>query len=78
MFKNAFDEINKKTNVDKNTIFDIADSIKNANLSDEKVLRKLIKDIAKVANKPVSKDLEDKIVQKVKKDGVPKNMSDLF
>ncbi len=78
MFKNVFDEINKKSNVDKDTIFNIADSIKNANLSDEVVLRKLIKDIAKVANKPVSKELEDKIVKKVKKDGVPKNMKDLF
>ncbi len=78
MFKNVFDEINKKTNVDKNTIFDIADSIKNADLTDEKVLRKLIRDISKVANKPVSKELEDSIVKKIKKDGVPSNISDLF
>ena len=78
MFKNVFDEINKKTNIDKNSIFDIADSIKNADLTDEKVLRKLIRDIGKIANKPVSKELEDKIIQKVKKDGVPKNFTDLF
>ncbi len=77
-YKNVFDEINQKTKIDKNTIFDIADSIKNADLSDEKVLRKLIHDISKMANKPVSKDLEDKIVGKVKKDGVPSNISDLF
>lgn len=78
MFKNVFDEINKKANVDKGTIFDIADSIKSADLSDEKVLRKLIRDIAKVANKKVPKDLEDQIVKKIKNDGVPSNLSDLF
>jgi hypothetical protein len=78
MFKNVFDEINKKSNIDKNTIFDIADSIKNANLSDEKVLRKLIRDISKIANKPVSKDFEDSIINKIKKDGVPSNLNDLF
>lgn len=78
MFKNVFDEINKKSSIDKNTIFDIADSIKSADLSDEKVLRKLIRDISKVANKPVSKDLEDKIVKKIKNDGVPSNINDLF
>ncbi len=78
MFKNVFDEINKKTNIDKETIFDIADSIKNADLSNEAVLRKLIRDIAKIANKPVPKDLEDSIVKKIKKDGVPSNFNDLF
>ncbi|QVK16984.1 stage VI sporulation protein F [Mycoplasmatota bacterium] len=78
MFKNVFDEINKKASIDKNTIFDIADSIKNADLSDEKVLRKLIRDISKVANKNVTKDLEDKIVKKIKNDGVPSNINDLF
>jgi len=78
MFKKVFDEINKKSSVDKDTIFDIADSIKNADLSNEKVLRKLIRDIAKVANKPVPKDLEDSIVSKIKKDGVPSNLNDLF
>lgn len=78
MFKKVFDEINKKSNIDKDTIFEIADSIKNADLSNEKVLRKLIRDIAKVANKPVPKDLEDNLVNKIKKDGVPSNLNDLF
>ena len=67
MFKKVFDEINKKSNIDKDTIFNIADSIKNADLSNEKVLRKLIRDIAKIANKPVSKELEDSLVNKIKK-----------
>ena len=78
MFKKVFDEINKKANVDKNSIFDIADSIKNADLNDEKVLRKLIRDIAKIANKPVSKELEDSLVNKIKKDGVPQDLGGLF
>lgn len=78
MFKNVFDEINKKSNVDKETIFDIADSIKNADLGNEMVLRKLIRDIAKIANRPVPKDLEDSIIKKIKKDGVPSNFNDLF
>lgn len=78
MFKKVFDEINKKSNIDKNTIFDIADSIKNADLSNEKVLRKLIRDIAKIANKPVSKELEDSLVNKIKNDGIPSNLDDLL
>lgn len=78
MFKKVFDEINKKSNIDKDTIFNIADSIKNADLSNEKVLRKLIRDIAKIANKPVSKELEDSLVNKIKKDGIPSNLDELL
>lgn len=78
MFKNVFDEISKKSSIDKETIFNIADSIKNADLSDEKVLRKLIRDISKIANKPVSKELEDSIIKKIKQDGIPENINDLF
>lgn len=77
-YKNVFDEINQKTSIDKESIFSIADSIKNADLSDEKVLRKLIRDISKMAGKNVPKDLEDKIIKKIKKDGVPNNLTDLF
>ncbi|ERJ12798.1 stage VI sporulation protein F [Haloplasma contractile] len=73
-----FDEINSKASVDKESIFKIADSIKNANLKDEKVLRQLIRDVSKIANKNVPKELEDKLVEQIKQDGVPKNIGDLF
>ncbi len=78
MFKNIFDEINKKVNIDKNKIFEIADSIKNADLSNEVVLRKLIRDIARLANKEVTKELEDNLVKKIKNEGVPSNLNDLL
>ncbi|MDF2699280.1 MAG: yjcC2 [Haloplasmataceae bacterium] len=77
-YKNIFDDISKNNNIDKDAIFNIADSIKNKNLQDEKVLRKLIHDISKIAGKPVSKELEDKLVEKIRKDGVPKNFSDFL
>lgn len=77
-YKKLFDEISKNNNINKDAIFNIADSIKNQDLSDEKVLRKLIHDISKVAGRPVSKELEDNLVQKIKKDGVPKNFSDFL
>jgi len=78
LFKNIFDEINKKVNIDKNKIFEIADSIKNADLSNEVVLRKLIRDIARLANKEVTKELEDNLVKKIKNEGVPSNLNDLL
>ena len=52
----------------------LAKSIQGKNLKDEDNLRKLIKDIAKMAGKEVSKEKEQKIIDAVKKDKVPKNL----
>ncbi len=77
-FGSILDQISSNSNIDKNMIFKIVDSIKNADLSDEKVIRKLIRDISKMANKPVSKELEDSLVKKIKEDGVPSSLGDFF
>lgn len=77
-FNKMFEDLLGNSNVDKKSIFDIANSIQNADLSDEKVIRNLIRDISQVANRPVSKELEDKLVGQIKSDGVPKNFMDLF
>ena len=47
-------------------------------LSDEDNLRTLIKDVAKLAGKEVSKEKEEKIISAVKKDKIPKKMDDLI
>ena len=58
-----FNNIEKKTGVKMDDIFKLANSVQNANLGDENTVRRLIKEVSTVANKPVSKELEDKIVK---------------
>jgi Stage VI sporulation protein F len=77
-FNNILDQITSNSDIDKDMIFNIADNVKNADLSDEKVIRNLIRDIGKIANRPVPKELEDNLVDKIKSGGVPKDLSDLF
>lgn len=45
---NFFKRIEKKTNVDKNTILDLADKLQKSNMKDEKVLREVIGDLSKM------------------------------
>ncbi|RYG71446.1 stage VI sporulation protein F [Lentibacillus lipolyticus] len=52
----------KKTGVNSNDIKKLAQSVNGTDLTDEKSIRKLVKQVAKVANKPVSKRTEDMIV----------------
>ena len=66
MNNNLFNKVEKKTNVKKNDIINLAKQIQNKNMSDENNLRDLIHTIASMAGKDVDKDKEDKIVNAVK------------
>lgn len=74
MNNNFFDRVEKKTNVKKEDILSLARSIQNKNLKDEKELRKLIKSVATLAGKDVSKEREEKIIDAIIKDKIPKNL----
>ncbi|RBW70400.1 stage VI sporulation protein F [Bacillus taeanensis] len=66
-----FDNIEKKTNVKKEDLFKLADSVKDANFKDEKTIRKLISQVSRLANVPVSKEKEDKIVKAIMNNNMP-------
>lgn len=64
-----FKNIEKRTGVNMKEILDLANSLQNANFKDEKTIRSVIKRVSKIANKPVSKELENSIVESIIKDG---------
>lgn len=74
MEDSIFDKVEKKTNVRKEDIMRLAKAVSSKDLNDDKVLRTLIKDVAKLAGKEVSKEKEEKIINAVKKDKVPKDL----
>ncbi|MFD1018496.1 stage VI sporulation protein F [Thalassobacillus hwangdonensis] len=75
--KNMFDQIQNKSNISPDEIFKVADSVKNADFSDEKTVRKLIRQLSRMANKPVSKEKEDKIVKAIVNQNMPLDMNSL-
>lgn len=52
-----------------NDIFQLANSLQNANFKDEKTVRGIIRRVSQIANKRVPKELEDKIVESIIQDG---------
>jgi hypothetical protein len=64
-----FKNIEKKTGVNMKDIFDLANSLQNANFKDEKTVRNVIRRVSQIANKPVSKEVEDKLVKSIVNDG---------
>ena len=73
-----FNKIEKKTNVNKETIFSIASKLQNSDMKDEAVLCNLVKEIGEVAGKEVSEEKTDKIIQVILNDKVPKNMDKML
>ena len=73
-----FKKVEKKTNVDKDTILSLADKLNKSNLKDENTLREVIKTLSKMTGKNVSQDKEDKIVDTILKDKVPENVEKMF
>lgn len=79
MFKdNLFNKIEKKTNINKETILNLANKLQNNNMKDESTIREVIKDISNMTGKEVSKEKEDKIINAIMKDNVPNNIDKMF
>ncbi|MCL7745898.1 stage VI sporulation protein F [Halalkalibacter alkaliphilus] len=81
MFQNNdssfMDQIQKKTNVRPDELLKLANSVSNTNLKDEAAVRQLIAQVAKLANKPVSKEKEDQIVKAITTNNMPMDFASL-
>ncbi len=75
---NFFKRVEKKTNVDKNTILDLADKLQKSNMKDEKVLKEVIHDLSKMTGREVSKEKEQKIIDTILNDKVPNNLDKML
>ena len=73
-----FKNVEKKTNVNKDTILSLAKKLQNSNMKDEKVLRDMVHEISSITGKEVSKEKEDKIVNAIVNDNVPKDLDKMF
>ena len=73
-----FDKVEKKTNVNKNTILDLAKKLQDNDLKNEGTLREVIRELGQMTGKNVPKDKEDKIIKAVINDNVPKNIDKMF
>ena len=73
-----FKKVEDKSGVNKETILSLANKLQKSNMKDEQVLRELVQEIGEVAGKEVSKEKEDKIVNAILKDNVPKDIDKMI
>ena len=73
-----FKRVEKKTNIDKDTIMSLAKKIQDGNMKDEKTIRDVVNEISAITGREVSKEKEDKIVNTIISDNVPKDIDKMF
>lgn len=76
-FKGIFDKLEQQANINPDEVYKIAEAVKSADFSDERTVRQLVQRLSKVANKPVSKEKEEKIIEAITKNNVPMDMQSL-
>ena len=75
---NFFKKVENKTNVNKDTIVSLANKLQKSNMKDENTIKEVINDICNLTGKTISKEKEDKIINTILKDNIPKNIDKLF
>ncbi len=73
-----FDKVESKTNVDKDTIISLAKQVSDNGLKDEKTLKAVISKLSNMTGKNVTKEMEEKIINTIVEDKVPKDIENMF
>ena len=73
-----FKRVEKKTNINKETILSLADKLQKSNMKDEKVLKEVIQDLSKMTGREVSKEKEQKIIETILNDKIPNNLDKMI
>lgn len=72
------DKVERKTNVSKKSILDIAGRLKDGDLKDENTIRSVIDELSKLTGRDVSKEQSDRIVKAVVGDQIPNNLESMI
>ncbi|MEK3952813.1 MAG: stage VI sporulation protein F [Psychrobacillus psychrotolerans] len=77
MQNSFFKSIENKTGVSMDDLFTLANAISHADFTDEKQVRKIVRKVGKLANKPVSQELEDELTRSILQSGSSLSLADI-
>ena len=69
-----FKKIEAKTKVGKDTIMNLANKLQNGNMKDEETIKEVINELSTATGKEVSAEKQEKIIEAIKNDKVPKDL----
>ena len=78
MNEGLFKRVENKTNINKQTILDLASRLSNGNMKDKKTLLEVIDELSHLTGREVSNEKKEKIVNAIVNDKVPTNIENNF
>ncbi|MGM9899077.1 MAG: stage VI sporulation protein F [Bacilli bacterium] len=67
-----------ENNISPDELFSLVERVRTMDLSDETSIRKVIKDVSKMANKPIDKAQENKLVRDIMQNGINEDLLDVL
>ncbi len=74
MKDSLFKNVEKKTNINKDTIMSLAKKLQSSNFKDEKVLNEVIDELSSLTGKNIDDSKREKIIKAIKNDKVPNDI----
>lgn len=63
-----------ENNIQPEALFSLVEKVQTMDLTDEQSIRKVIREVSILANRPVDKNQENKIVNEIMKNGINDNL----
>lgn len=67
-----------ENNIEPSSLFELVEKVQQMDLSNEDSIRQVIRDVSRLANRPVDKVQENKIVQEIMKNGINDNLFNMI
>lgn len=78
MNDNLFQRVEKKTNINKETILSLAAKLQNGNMKEKGTIMEVINELSSLTGKSISDEKKEKIVNAIVNDKVPKDIDNSF
>ena len=78
MNESLFKKVEKKTNISKSTILDLANKLSKGNMKDKSTLLEVIDELSVLTGKEVSREKKEKIINAIVNDKVQNNIENSF
>ena len=67
-----------QNNIEPSAVFALVEKVRTMDLSNEQSIRKVIREVSQLVNKPIDKNQENKIVREIMKNGINDNLFNII
>jgi len=67
-----------ENNIEPSSLFQLVEKVQTMDLSSDESIRKVVRDVSRLANRPISQQQENKIVQEIMNNGINDNLFNMI